>query len=57
MDYEAMTVNERLFRSGLVKDFDSAVERKDKELVIEILERLKVDDASIQEILKFFDIV
>ena len=55
MKYAGMTVNERLFMSGLLKDFDSAKEKKDKNRLIEILRSLEVDEASIQQILKDFE--
>jgi hypothetical protein len=45
-----MTVNERLYISGLIDEFDSALEN-DKNKAKFILELLKVDDLSIEKIL------
>jgi hypothetical protein len=52
MDYSGMTVNERLYRSGLYIPFDDAVERKDLARVAEILRSVDVDEASIALTLK-----
>lgn len=49
-----MTVNERLFRSGLIKEFDSAIARKDVNRVIELLRSVELDDESIRANLEFF---
>ena len=49
-DYEGMTVNERLFVSGLLDEFD-IVKENDLQRAIEILQELKVDDKSIRSIL------
>lgn len=46
-----MTVNERLFASGLMDDFDK-YKKSNKQYARFILERLKVDHASIEKILK-----
>jgi hypothetical protein len=46
---DGMTVNERLFASGLMGEFDRA-KRKDK--ARQILELLRVDTPSIDKILK-----
>lgn len=45
-----MTVNERLFVTGLMDTFDKA-KRKDKELARFILETIRVDKQSIDKIL------
>lgn len=50
-DNGGMTVNERLFVSGLSKDFDK-YKQSNKRFAQFILERLKVDNASIENILK-----
>ena len=46
-----MTVNERLWESGLMDEFDKA-KKKDKTRAKEILKWLKVDEPSIQKIVK-----
>lgn len=56
MKYAEMTVNERLFISGLLEDFDSAKEKKDKERLVEILRSVEVDETSIRQTLKDFEI-
>ena len=48
---EGMTVNERLYVSGLMDIFDRA-KRNDKELAKTILKALKVDLKSIEKIVK-----
>lgn len=46
-----MTVNERLYVSGLMDLFDK-VKKKDKDLAKTILEAIRVDQPSIKKILK-----
>ena len=46
-----MTVNERLFATGLMGIFDK-VKKKDKELAKFILQSIRVDEISINKILK-----
>jgi len=46
-----MTVNERLYESGLMEIYDNVM-KNDKELAKSILQALKVDNPSITEILK-----
>ena len=46
-----MTVNERLYESGLIDLFDKT-KKKDKDLAKTILEAVRVDQASIKKILK-----
>jgi hypothetical protein len=46
-----MTVNERLWESGLMDEFDRA-KKKDKTRAKEILRWLRVDEPSIQKIVK-----
>jgi hypothetical protein len=46
-----MTVNERLFNSGLMDEFDR-IKRKDKVKAKKILRALEVDEPSIDKILK-----
>lgn len=49
--YSGMTVNERLYVSGMLDKFDKAVAEKDATTVQNILEQLEVDPSSIQKIL------
>jgi hypothetical protein len=48
--YAGMTVNERLWESGLMKEFDQ-VKKSNKQRAIEILQQLGVDKLSIHKIL------
>jgi hypothetical protein len=43
-DYSGMTVNERLFASGLIDDFDRAASARNREEMIAILKRVDVDN-------------
>ena len=43
-EYSAMTVNERLFASGLMEEWDQAVSRKDRLKLIELLWRVELAD-------------
>jgi hypothetical protein len=45
-----MTDNERLFVSGLIEDFDSAINRKDKKALTKILNKDYLADESINAI-------
>ncbi|UTA48059.1 hypothetical protein L1F30_00625 [Simiduia sp. 21SJ11W-1] len=49
--YAGMTVNERLYVSGLMGEFDEAVENKDTEKVRSILEKVELTEESIKPIL------
>lgn len=49
--YGGMTVNERLYVSGLMDKFDEAVKVKDVDLVISILKEVELNDLSIEPIL------
>jgi hypothetical protein len=51
-----MTVNERLYVSGLLKEFDEAVAMKNKVKVIFILLRIELKEKSIVDILKSLDL-
>ena len=44
--YAGMTVNERLYVSGLIDEFDEAAEKKDTEKVRAILEKVELTDES-----------
>lgn len=50
--YAAMTVNERLYVSGLIDEFDKAVEEKNTAEAIRILQEVEVADDSIKPILE-----
>lgn len=55
--YKGMTVNERLYISGLSDDFYNAVNNKDVERVIEILQEVELNDQSIVPILQQLGLV
>lgn len=50
--YAGMTVNERLYVSGLMDEYDKAVKEKDAERVREILEKVDLTEANIKPILE-----
>lgn len=51
--YSGMMVNERLYESGLLNEFDKSVKEKDIEKVRSILKEVDItDEASINAILK-----
>jgi len=55
--YRGMTVNERLYVSGLMEDFDKLVSLKDVEGVIKILENVEItDESTIKSILERLNI-
>ena len=50
--FKGMTVNERLYVSGLINEFEVAVVNKNKEKIIEILKKVEItDEYSIKMIL------
>lgn len=49
--FKGMTVNERLFVSGLIDEFDQAVNRKDTNRVREILYEVELNEDNIKPIL------
>ncbi len=49
-----MTVNERLYVSGKMDEFDKAVELKDVKLIKAILKSVELNEASIKPILEHF---
>lgn len=51
-EYAGMTVNERLYVSGLLHDFDKAVANNDIEAATVILKKVELTDDSILPILK-----
>lgn len=54
--YAGMTVNERLYVSGLMNEFDKAVAEKNTEKVREVLERVELTEESIKPILEKLEI-
>lgn len=50
--YAGMTVNERLCVSGLIDEFDKAVEEKNREEAIRVLKEVELTDENIQPILE-----
>ena len=50
--YAGMTVNERLYISGLLNEFDAAVQKKNLEQVRAILGKVELSESNIIEILK-----
>ena len=58
MDYKyaGMTVNERLYVSGLMDEFEEAVEKKNTDKVRAILEKVELTDDSIKPILEKYEL-
>lgn len=52
LDYSGMTVNERLYHSGLMKKYDDAEKKKDIEKIKFILKKIKIDETSINAIIE-----
>ena len=50
--YKGMTVNERLYISGLLDEFDIAVKNKDIDRIKSILKKVELNESSIKSILK-----
>jgi len=50
--YQGMTVNERLYISGLFEEYEKAVEQKNASTVKHILEQLELTDLSIMSIME-----
>ena len=50
--YAGMTVNERLYVSGLLDEFDKAVQLKDVDVIISILKIVELTDENIDSILR-----
>jgi len=51
-EFAGMTTNERLWTMGLLPEFDEAMAAKNVDRVRQILERVDVDEASIQSIIR-----
>ena len=52
--YAGLTINERLYVSGLMDEFDEAVEKRDIETVLSIVEKVGLTEDLIKMILKKF---
>lgn len=50
--YAGMTVNERLYASGLMDEFDEAVKKRNIEKVRDILKKVELTEDSIKPILE-----
>jgi hypothetical protein len=50
--YAGMTVNERLYVSSLMDEYDKAVKEKDIQRVRKILEKVELTEANIKPILE-----
>ena len=52
-----MTVNERLYVSGLLKKFDKAVKEKNVDEIKQILRQVELADLSIEPIIKNYGLM
>lgn len=52
--YKGMTVNERLYVSGLIDEFDEAVKEKNITTIVSILKKVELSDESIGPILEHY---
>lgn len=50
--YDGMTVNERLYVSGLMNEFNKAVIEKDIDTVVSILKRVELSEEDAEPIVK-----
>jgi ABC-type multidrug transport system ATPase subunit len=50
--YRGMTVNERLYFSGLMEQFDKALVEKDRARLVTILKEVELNDENINAILR-----
>lgn len=57
MKYSGMTVNERLYLSGLIDIFDAAVKSKNKDEVISILKSVELTETNIRNILIYYNLI
>lgn len=55
--YGGMTVNERLYVSGLMDKFDNAVQKKDSKKAREILQKVELDEKNIKVILESLGLI
>ena len=54
MKYKGMTINEALCESGLINEFDKAVEKRDVQKVRDILKQIELTESSIEPILESY---
>jgi iron uptake system EfeUOB component EfeO/EfeM len=52
--YRGMTVNERLYLSGLLNEFDAAIKKSDVEKAIQILRQVELTNENIAPILESY---
>ena len=52
MKYKGMTVNERLYVSGFMDEYDKAVIEEDVDKIREILQKVELNEISIKPILE-----
>ena len=53
-EYTGMTVNERLYVSGLMEKFDKAIKEKNIDAIELIIKEVELNDLSIDPILEHF---
>lgn len=56
MDYGGMTVNERLYVSGLIDDFDKAIKNNDLETLKSIVKKIDLDESYLKTIIEDFNL-
>lgn len=57
MAYKGMTVNERLYHAGIIKEFDNAVKSRNVEKATELLEKVELSSDSIIFILEELELI
>lgn len=50
--YLGMTLNEMLFKSGLMQDFDDAAKKRDRTKLLEILQKIEIDTQEREKIIE-----
>lgn len=56
MGFKGMTVNERLYVSGLMDKFDKAIENNDIESLKVIIEKVALDESYIETVIEDFNL-
>ena len=56
-NHSGMTVNERLYASGLLEEFEMAIRIKNVERVVQILKEVQLTDRNIRPILENYCLV